>query len=110
MVVVSPTPLSGVEPSSGGVRSDYMKWGPLLLRAVISVLIVGIFMWINYKVIGIVEKFAEADTSFIKEKIIQPNDRLINETVMMSLIAGTVTQVVTVLIGITRFLFPAPKE
>ena len=54
-------------------------------------------------------KFADADISAIAEKTIRPSDRLINDKVILALIAGTVTQVVTVLLGITRYLFPTGR-
>lgn len=95
---------SAVQPA---VTPNSFDWAQLLLRAIISVAIVAIFIWINYSVIEIIAELAKQDSAFIGTKTIQPDDRLVNANVIMSLIAGTVAQVITVLLGITRFLFPA---
>ncbi len=50
---------------------------------------------------------AKNDAAQIAAKQLQQVDRVITPGVIMALIAGTVSQVAVVLLGITRYLFPA---
>lgn len=103
----APTPLSTAT-NAFSVSATPMDWAQFWLRVAVSIFVLIMFGFVNYHVMALIEKFATADIEAIKDKLIEPKNRLIDSQVIMALIAGTVTQVVTVLLGITRYLFPSP--
>jgi hypothetical protein len=92
------------------VDSTPMDWAEFWLRVIVTIVVLVLFVFVNSKVLGLITNFASADIQQIEAKTITAQDRLINDKVILALIAGTVTQVVTVLIGITRYLFPAGSK
>jgi hypothetical protein len=89
------------------VSSTPLEWSHFILRAGVCIAILRLFWIANTQVLYLVQKFASNDAAQIIAKQLPPADRLITPGVIMSLIAGTVSQVAVVLLGITRYLFPA---
>lgn len=98
------------EANSLGIRPRPIDWAEFALRAVVSLIVLALFWVVNSHVIGLVTEFAADDIKEIAAKTITPSDRVITEKVILALIGGALAQVITVLLGITRYIFPVPKE
>jgi hypothetical protein len=84
-----------------------LDWLQFILRAGVCIAIVWLFWRVNAHVLDVIDAFAKTDAEQIAAKQIAAADRVISANVIMSLIAGTVAQVAIILLGITRYLFPA---
>jgi hypothetical protein len=89
---ISPTPLD---------------WSHFVLRAGVCIAILCLFWIANAQVLELIRMLAKNDAAQIAARQLQQVDRVITPGVIMALIAGTVSQVAVVLLGITRYLFPA---
>ena len=67
------------------------------IRAFFTLVLLGLFGWLNYKVMTLVREIFEKTGSLEKE-------------VVMTLIAGTVTEVAAVMYIMAQFLFPKSRE
>lgn len=76
------------------------------VRCVMALAMIGLFFYLNMKVIGLVQDAFATDISLLNSKIIPSDKRLITENVFMSLIGATVVQVGVTLVAITGYLFP----
>jgi len=90
-----------------GVAPTALDWLQFLLRAGVCIAIVWLFWRVNAHVLDVIDAFAKTDAQQIAAKQIAAGDRVISASVIISLIAGTVAQVAIILLGITRYLFPA---
>ncbi len=84
-----------------------LDWLQFVLRAGVCIAIVWLFWRVNAHVLELIDNFAKTDAQQIAAKQIVSGDRVISANDIMSLIAGTVAQVAIILLGITRYLFPA---
>ena len=50
------------------------------------------------------------DYVFIGTKLIEPADRLINENIIMAFLGATTVQVGTIMVAVSRYLFPSAKK
>ncbi|MBB6251434.1 hypothetical protein [Nitrospirillum iridis] len=82
----------------------------LSLRVVATLVMLGLFTLANWAVIDLIKSLAAVDRELLDAGKIQAADRLIDNKVIITLIAGTVTQVATFLVSITRYLFPTPDR
>ncbi len=89
------------------VAPTALEWLQFILRAGVCIAIVWLFWRVNAHVLDVIDAFAKTDAQQIAAKQIAAGDRVITASVIMSLIAGTVAQVAIILLGITRYLFPA---
>jgi hypothetical protein len=90
-----------------GVAPTALDWLQFILRAGVCIAIVWLFWRVNAHVLDVIDAFAKTDAQQIAAKQIAAGDRVISTSVIISLIAGTVAQVAIILLGITRYLFPA---
>lgn len=68
--------------------------------------VITLFLVLNIGVFVLIWNAYFNDLALIRQGIITWEGRLITENVVMSLIAGTVAEVATILLGITWYLFP----
>lgn len=80
------------------------------VRIIMALVIAGLLIFLNAAVIFLVWKAFSADTSLLRDRFIQSNQRLITEDVFKTLIQATIVQVGVTLAVITRYLFPKKKE
>lgn len=76
------------------------------LRVGMVVVMLGVFIGLNWVVLGMVQEAVANDAQYIAAKLILPDQRLISENVYMSLIGATVLQTAVVMVSITGYLFP----
>jgi hypothetical protein len=76
------------------------------LRVVMVVAMLGVFIGLDWVVLGMVQEAVANDAQYIVAKLIRPDQRLISENVFMSLIGATVLQAAAVMVAITGYLFP----
>jgi hypothetical protein len=100
------TKIAAQEPNAQ-VSPTPLDWSHFILRTGICIAILCLFWIANTQVLAFVQKLADNDAAQIAAKQLPPADRVITPGVIMALIAGTVSQVAVVLLGITRYLFPA---
>jgi hypothetical protein len=76
------------------------------LRVGMVVVMLGVFVGLDWLVLGMVQEAVANDAQYIAAKLILPNQRLISENVYMSLIGATVLKTAAVTVSITNYLFP----
>ena len=80
------------------------------LRVGMVVVMLGVFVGLDWIVLGMVQVAVAYDAQYIAAKLILPNQRLISENVYMRLISATVLQAAVVMIFITNYLFPNRRQ
>lgn len=78
----------------------------IALRLLMVLVVCGIFIWLNYGVLNIVEGVMKSDKDMLIAKQIAPSERLITSNVIMALVGATVVQTGIGFIAICTYLFP----
>jgi hypothetical protein len=76
------------------------------VRIVMALAISALFVALNAAVIYLVWHAFNADIRLLQAKLISPGQRLVTDSVFMSLIGATVVQVGVILVAIAGYLFP----
>jgi len=83
-----------------GIKSD------IFLRIIFVTTMVVLFIMLNIFIIELIKDSVARDAEMIKCDLIKPTKRLVTENVYISLIAGTVAQLGTVMVAMAHYFFP----
>lgn len=72
------------------------------------VVMLGVFIGLDWVVLGMVQEAIANDAEYIAAKLIVPDQRLISENIYMSLIGATVLQAKVIMAAIS-YLFPTRR-
>jgi hypothetical protein len=77
-------------------------------RILMVLVMAGLFVWLNFRVLQVVERAFAADLRMLEAKPpgIAAGDRLVTANVLMSLIGATVVQVGISIAAVVSYLFP----
>ena len=84
----------------GALKADTIS------RALLVVVIAGIFIGLNWAVIDFVRTAFAADMELLGKGTIKATERVVSTNVFMSLIGATIVQVGIAIIAIVNYLFP----
>jgi len=78
----------------------------ILLRALMAFVLVVLFVAINYQVWQLIVQAFESDVELLRAKVIQPDQRLVTDKVLITLITATAVEVAVCIAAVVRYLFP----
>ncbi len=81
-------------------------WAEFWLRVLICLVILSVFVVANIKVLQFIQGMVEFDQKALSDMKLPDYQPIVQSEVLLALIGGTVAQIVTVLLGITRYVFP----
>ncbi len=100
----APTGATGRRPLRGKLL-DLDLAVRVLTRASIGILLLALFIGINYQVWQLINVAFASDVDLLRQKVIQPDQRLVTEKVLIALITATAVQVAAVIAAIVSNLF-----
>lgn len=74
-------------------------------KTIVTLALVLLVAAMNWFVIDIVQNILQMDSELLKDKHIQPSDRIVTESVILSLIGGTVAQVSALFLIAVKSIF-----
>jgi multisubunit Na+/H+ antiporter MnhB subunit len=100
------------EESIGGVSSGrdralvWSIYADIVARLIMVTVIAVIFYWLNSEVMQFVRDAFAEDVKLLTAKIITPENRVVTNNVIVSLVGATVVQVGAAIVVIVSYLFP----
>ena len=79
-------------------------------RFVMVLAIAGIFIWLNYEVMTLVEKVFTEELALLESGKLKATERSVNTQVFTALITATVVQTGVAIVAIVTYLFPKKPQ
>lgn len=82
----------------------------ILLRGLMALVLVVLFVAINYQVWQLIVRAFTSDVDLLRSRLILPDQRLVTDKVLMTLITATAVEVAVGVAAVVSYLFPGGQK
>lgn len=82
----------------------------IVLRALLAAVLVGLFVAMNYQGWLLIAQASVSDLELLRSGVIKPEQRLVTERVLMTLIGATAAEVAIGFAAVVHYIYPAERN